>query len=362
MTQGPASDAVPARWLQLASRGRGQTLIMIDIATHALRWNIAGNAGTVARFVDLQGFGGRRSNEAVAIAADGERFGSLLGGAADDAIAEAAATGRASVVTVSVADNDAVGCGLACGGRAEILVQPMSDIASLGWTAMARREPVVVATLLTGEHCGRSIAITHDGTLDGSLGDPAVTLEAVQAAQAMFTRPKDLSRTVMTDVGPVFVSLIRPATRVLIIGEATLADAMAAQGALVGWRTTILSDSMPISELVDAANSLGAGDALVALSHDLPASCATMAAALLGRCGYVGGLGSRHTQTARATRLAEVHSLDEQVIAEIHGPVGLDLGSRTPEETALAIAAEIVAALAGRTGASLRTGTGPING
>ncbi len=335
---------------------------MIEIAAHALRWNAADTAGTVARFVDLQGFGGRRSNEALAFATDGTRVGSLLGGAADDAIAAAAKTGRVSVVTVSVADNDAVGCGLACGGRAEILVQPMSDIAALGWTAMARREPVVVATLLTGEHCGRSIAITADGTLDGSLGDPAVTLEAVQAAQSMFTRPKDLSRTVMTDAGPVFVSLIRPATHVLVIGEATLADAMVAQGALLGWSTTILSDSTPIAELVDAATTLGAGDALVALSHDLAASCATMAAALLGRCGYVGGLGSRHTQSARASRLADVHSLTEQVVSRIHGPVGLDLGSRTPEETALAIAAEIVATLAGRTAASLRSGTGPING
>ena len=338
---------------------------MKDIATEVLRWNAAAMPSAVARLVGLQGFGGRRSDDALALAANGERAGSLLGGSADDAIATAATAavaGHASVISVVVADNDAVGCGLACGGRADVLVQASSAIPSLAWTAMAERCPVVIATLLEGDAIGRSIAVTPDGTLDGSLGDPAVTLEAVQASQAMLARPKDLTRTVVTDAGALFVSLLRPATHLLVIGAAILADAIDAQGALLGWSTVVVSDTLPAAELVAAAEKLGPGDGLVVLSHDLPASCATLAAALTGGCGYVGALGSRHTQTARAARLAEVHGLGEQVISRIHGPVGLDLGSRTPEETALAIAAEVVATLAGRNASSLRSSGGPING
>lgn len=338
---------------------------MKDIASHVLHWTDSGTGATVARFVDISGFGGRRSNEAMAISTTGERFGSLLGGSVNADLAAVAATvslGNGVVLDVTVSDNDAVGCGLACGGRASVLVQSSNDIPMAAWRAMARGETIVLATMVSGDDIGRTIVVTPDGTLDGTLGDPAVTLEAVHAAQAMLTRPKDVTRTVMTDAGPVFVSLVRPPTHVIVLGEAALADALAAQSRLLGWSCEVVSDRVSLSDLTASVANLGPGDALVALSHDLDASCGAMAAALAGRCGYVGGLGSRHTQTARATRLIDVHGLDEQVVSKIHGPVGLDLGSRTSEETALAIAAEIVAALAGRSAASLSGSTGPING
>jgi xanthine dehydrogenase accessory factor len=338
---------------------------VIDIAPAVRRWHTEGVGVVVARFVGLHGFGGRRADEALAIAATGERVGSLLGGAAETAIAEATATvtaGSATLIDVSVADDRAVGCGLACGGRAEILVQSSVDIPDSAWASMANGEPVVIATLAEGPRRGRSLAVHPDGTLDGDLGDPSITVEAVTAAHAMLTRPKDLTKTVMTDAGPVVVSLMRPATKVLCVGEAALADALAAQSTVLGWSTTVVSDRLDHDALVAAAAALGPGDALVVLSHDLVASCGALDAALRGRCGYLGALGSRHTQQARAATLRDAHGHDDATIARIHGPVGLDLGSRTPAETALAIAAEIVASLAGRSATSLRTSTGPLNG
>ena len=316
----------------------------------------------VARVVSLRGFGGRRNDEAVLVV-DGAIVGSLLGGAADAQILAAAGGGGATarLIDVAIADDAAVGCGLACGGHATVLVQPIAQVPLLVWRSLGTSEPVVVATLVEGVDLGRSIALTLDGTLDGSFGEPSLTLEAVHACRSLLDRAKDLSATVMTDGGPLLVTLFRPPVRVLVVGEAVLAHAIATQGALLGWSTTIVGEALGAEGIADRSGALGSGDALVVLSHDLPVSCAALAAALAGRCGYVGALGSRHTQTARTDVLRSAGVADE-TIARVHGPVGLDLGSRTPEETALAIAAEIVAALSGRNAASLRGTSGPING
>ena len=102
-------------------------------------------------------------------------------------------------------------------------------------------------------------------------------------------------------------------------------------------------------------------DALVVLSHDPAVDTPALAAALRSGEPYVGALGSRHTQSARRQRLAAI-GVPDAACDRIHGPVGLDLGARTPEEVALAVCAEILAHRSGRDAASLRAGTGPING
>ena len=333
---------------------------MFSVASTALPTAVAGGGGMVARVVSLRGFGGRRTDEAVLVVG-GELTGSLLGGAADTQIVAAAGGGTAVLLDVAIADDAAVGCGLACGGQARVLFQPITQVPMLAWRTLAASEPVVVATLVDGDDLGRSIAVTLDGSLDGSLGEPAFTLEAVHACRALLDRAKDLSATVMTGAGPLIVTLFRPPARVLVVGEASLADAIAAQGGLLGWSTSIVGEALGAEAIAAQSGGLGSGDALVVLSHDLPVSCAAIAAALGGRCGYVGALGSRHTQTARADVLRAA-GVPDAALARVHGPVGLDLGSRTPEETALAIAAEIVTTLSGRNAASLRGSTGPING
>ena len=333
---------------------------MFSVASTALPTAETGGGGVVARVVSLRGFGGRRTDEAVLVTR-GEITGSLLGGAADLQVLAVAGIGTAVLLDCAIADDAAVGCGLACGGQATVLVQPITAVPLLAWRTLAAFEPVVVATLVGGDDLGRSIAVTLDGTLDGSLGEPSITLDAVHACRSLLERAKDLSATVMTEGGPLLVTLFRPPAHVLVVGEAVLAEAIAAQGRLLGWSTSIVGESIGAETIAARTGGLGSGDALVVLSHDLPVSCAAIAAALTGRCGYVGALGSRHTQTARADVLRS-SGVPDATLARIHGPVGLDLGSRTPEETALAIAAEIVATLSGRTAASLRGSAGPING
>lgn len=142
-----------------------------------------------------------------------------------------------------------------------------------------------------------------------------------------------------------------------VIGAADLAQAIARQAALLGWDASVADG---LEAAVELTTGLGSTDAVVVLSHDPDVDTPTLAAALRGGVGFVGALGSRHTQAARRDRLAAA-GFAEADLARIHGPVGLDLGARTPEETAVAIVAEIIASRSGRTARELRATEGPIN-
>ena len=118
---------------------------MFPVAASALSTTEAGGGGMVARVVSLRGFGGRRTDEAVLVL-DGVITGSLLGGAADGQILGASADGVAVLLDVAIADDVAVGCGLACGGQVTALLQPISQVPQLAWRSLSTNEPVVVAT------------------------------------------------------------------------------------------------------------------------------------------------------------------------------------------------------------------------
>ena len=130
-------------------------------------------------------------------------------------------------------------------------------------------------------------------------------------------------------------------------------------------RARALEPTLLIDEGVEAGvafvNGAGPADALVVLSHDAAIDVPLLDAALWSSIGYVGGMGSRGTQTRRRNALIEAgHS--EQELLRIHGPIGLDLGSRTPAETAVAIVAEYLANRSGRAPGRLTDADGPING
>ena len=118
-----------------------------------------------------------------------------------------------------------------------------------------------------------------------------------------------------------------------MVGDGQLAEALAANAALLGW-SCVNAEPLP--------DELSAADNVVVLSHDLAVSGRALRTALASDAGYVGALGSRHTQAARADWL-RTEGVPDEAIAAIHGPVGLDIGARTPAEIALAILAEIVA-------------------
>lgn len=345
---------------------------MREVASHVAGWLREGREVALARVMTIDGFGGRTAGEAWAFTADKPSAGDLLSGSADEELKEAAndlIEGRkgARIVTIPVGDADAVAAGLACGGVAHVLVQRAVLVPPEAWEAMAVREPVAVATLTDGAHAGRSLAVRLDDNepiVSGSTGSDALDTVVVQTAVDYLRKGKEPVHVLDTDDGRVLVEIEVPAPHMVVVGAAHLATAIDLQGRLLGWSTAIVDEhgSGGAELSVSTAAALGSVDALVVLSHDLPASCGALAAALKGRCGFVGALGSRHTQSVRTEYLREQHGLDEASLSRVHGPVGLDLGSRTPAETALAIFAEILASRSGRSAASLRATAGPING
>lgn len=333
---------------------------MRDVLDAVVGWLGEGREVALARVMSMEGFGGRRAGEAWAVAAGAPPVGAVAMGAADAVVAEAADrlfaddSLGALMVTVPVGDAEAVAAGLACGGVAHVVVQRASLVPPSLWQLVSERVPVVLAT---SSVTGASVLVDATGVLDGSLGSAELDAAVSASGVAMLTRGRVLSEV----VGAVFVEAVMPQPHLVVLGEAELAKALVAQGRLLGWTVEVFAEAQTDRALT-LVGGFGPLDATVVLSHDIAASSAVLAAALRGGCGYAGALGSRHTQAARAEHLRSVLGVSDVLVAEVHGPVGLDLGPRSPAETALAIFAEIIAHRSGRSATSLRSGSGPING
>ena len=313
----------------------------------------------------------------MAVGDGGSIAGSLLGGAAD---AEVMAAARRltparpnELVDVPIGDPKAVAAGLACGGVARLLVQDVTQLPAGLWTSMLARRPVALATLLAGpggeggNPAAPAALVIEDEPGSGnserragevSFGSAGLRAAALEEARKMLRTGKDASRVVEHEEGTIFVEAFVPPSRIVIVAEpSALAGAIVAQGSLLGWEPQVLSD---LPAVLASIADLRSRDAVVVLSHDPGLDTPALDAAVRGSV-YVGALGSRHTQGARRERLTAL-GVDEERLGRIHGPVGLDLGSRTPEETALSIFAEILAWRSGRGATSLSEGEGPING
>jgi xanthine dehydrogenase accessory factor len=144
---------------------------------------------------------------------------------------------------------------------------------------------------------------------------------------------------------------------ILLVGDELLGPALVEQAGVLGWaaRTTTGLD-----ESLAAVDELGVGDAVIVLEHQHKIATPVILAALRGGVGYVGALGSRKMQEARGASLRTAGATDVE-IASLHCPTGLDLGARTPAESAVSIVAEIIATSSGRDAQPLRRGTDRIS-
>jgi xanthine dehydrogenase accessory factor len=143
---------------------------------------------------------------------------------------------------------------------------------------------------------------------------------------------------------------------VLLVGVEPFGEELARQAELLGWSTQTSTD---LEVSLAALERLGSEDAVLVLEHQHQIATPVLAAALQGEVGYVGALGSRRMQAARRESLQAAGVTDEQ-LRELHCPSGLDLGARTPAESAVSIVAEIIATRSGRDAQPLRTGSNHI--
>jgi len=314
-------------------------------------------ARAVVRVLDRHGFGTVEPGQLLVAGADGALGGVLLRGALDDratALATAARD-RPQVVEAHVAEDAAVAAGLACAGGATLLGHPL-DAAPARALAHALTSGVPAA-LVSRADGSASLAITG-GELDaieGSLGFAAVDAAAAAHVRGLLRRGATVTERVTLEAGAdVLVDLWVPVPTMVIVGPGAIADALIAQAGLLGW---VAGRADTVAEADAAVAAFTDADVLVLLDHD-PAFDTVLRTGLRGR-GFLGALGSRRTQSARRERLLAA-GVTEAELARIHGPVGLDLGARTPAETAVSIVGEVLAARSGRDPSALGVAAGPI--
>jgi xanthine dehydrogenase accessory factor len=244
--------------------------------------------------------------------------------------------------------------------------------------------PVALATVVTGPHIGAKLLVETGEDPVGTLGDPGldrvVARDAAGELEAGLTSTRHYGphgEARERDVSVFIESFVRP-PRMLIFGAVDFTAALARSAKLLGYRVTVcdarpvfatparfpMADSVvndwPDRHLAAVGSDLGPRDAICVLTHDAKFDVPALVSACSTGVGYIGAMGSRRTHKKRIVRLREA-GLGDADIDRILSPIGLDLGARTPEETAVSICAEIIARRTGRAAPSLRDGTGPIH-
>lgn len=258
-------------------------------------------------------------------------------------------------------------------------------------TRIRANQPVALATVIDGPHVGLTLLMSPEGILGGTLGDAeldrVVARDAVGELEAGRTSirhygpqgestPEDL---VDTPTVRVFVESFSPPPRMWIFGAVDFTAALAKVAKVLGYHVTVcdarevfatrrrfpMADdvivSWPAALFEKEGQVLGPRDAVCILTHDPKFDVPAIQGALRTPVGYIGVMGSRKTHAKRLERLTEVGITDPSDLARLLSPIGLDLGARTPEETAIAICAEIIARRTGRLATSLSATNGPIH-
>ncbi|MEU9450349.1 XdhC family protein [Streptomyces sp. NPDC048277] len=328
---------------------------MRELADTARQWAAQGRTGVLARPVAEQGFGPRRPSDAVLIDEGGHCHGTLYRGVFDAHLATEAATltagHTARVCAVSVHADEVRRAGLTCGGQADVLLQPLAAIPARWWTLLAEGADAALITRLDADRT-RAVSIVaapDDGTV------PQGPVQSVERARELLARRRAGRETHSTDAGLVLIESFPAVPHLVVAGGGELAELLVAQAHLLDWRATVTSTAQDTVKLLA---DRPAAACLIVLSHEPDVDIPVLRAALTGGVAYVGALGSRRTQARRAQALTET-GLDDTHLGRIHGPIGLDLGARTPAETALAICAEVLAALDGREVRVLHEESGP---
>jgi xanthine dehydrogenase accessory factor len=338
----------------------------------------------------------REPGAALAVSGGGEVVGSVSGGCVEGAVYELAGSviesGQPVLQTYGVSDNDAFAVGLTCGGIIDIFVEPISRerFPELGDIAAAVRSdrPLAVATVIGGpgktgarrvilpagdQGAGTAGTLGSGDRLDQAVDDDARGMLAQGVTGVRRYGPDGERRR---DELGVFVQSFAPPPRMLVFGAIDFAAAVARAGKFLGYRVTVC-DARPVfataARFPDADEvvtdwphrylsriTVDERTVICVLTHDPKFDVPLLEVALRTPAAYIGAMGSRRTHEDRLERLREA-GLAEDELARLRSPIGLDLGARTPEETAVAIAAELIQLRWGGSGMPLTGTTGRIH-
>jgi xanthine dehydrogenase accessory factor len=363
---------------------------MRDVMSQILRWWEAGERFGLATVVGTFRSAPRPPGASMAVLRN-EAVGSVSGGCVEGAVyelaQEAVAECRPVLQRYGVSDDDAFSVGLTCGGIIDVFVEPVSreSFPELGEIAASidKRQPVAVATILSGPGEAGARRVIWPERASGSLGsrrlDDAVDDDARgMLAQGLTGVRRYGSRGERRlDDLQIFVASFAPAPRMLVFGAIDFAAAVARIGKFLGYHV-VVCDARPVfatakrfpeaDEVVvkwphDYLSSVPVDERTVicVLTHDPKFDVPLLEVALRTPAAYVGAMGSRRTHEDRLVRLREA-GMSESELARLRSPIGLDLGARTPEETAVSIAAELIQLRWGGSGRSLTETGGRIHG
>jgi xanthine dehydrogenase accessory factor len=373
---------------------------MRDVLPDLLAWWRAGETVGIGTVVGTWRSAPRQPGAAMLVGPDQSAVGSVSGGCVESAVyalaQEVVADGHPVLQRYGVSDNDAFAVGLTCGGILDVFVEKVSqesfpELADIAADIQAGR-PVAVATVVEHPEAARVgmrmiIRPAEDSPSIGSLGGSRADAAVADDVRGLLAAGK----TELLTYGPegqrrgegmrVFAASYAPPPRMLVFGAIDFAAAVARLGSFLGYRVSVC-DARPVfatrtrfpdahEVIVDWPHRFLAGEVdagridtrtvICVLTHDPKFDVPVLEIALrLPQVGYIGAMGSRKTHEERLQRLREAGLTDVE-LGRLSSPIGLDLGARTPEETAVSIAAEIVGQRWGGHGSRLTELSGRIH-
>ncbi|MCE3550579.1 XdhC family protein [Pseudonocardia sp. RS11V-5] len=369
---------------------------MRDVVDQLEGWWKNGERAALATVVATFRSAPRQPGASMLVGPGGEAVGSVSGGCVEGAVyelgQEVLGDQRPVLQRYGVSDDDAFAVGLTCGGILDVYVEEVSPEAypEFGRVAEAIRDetPVAVATVVSGpaERLGKRLIVWED-RVDGGTGSDRLDGAVTDDARGLLASGRNATITYGVDGQRrgeglmVFVESFAPPPRMIVFGAIDFAAAVAKMGNFLGYRVTVC-DARPV--FATASRFPGANEVVVewphrylakeaeegridgrtvltVLTHDPKFDVPLLEVALrLPQVAYIGAMGSRRTHEDRIERLKE-RGLTDAEIAKMSSPIGLDLGARTPEETAVSIAAEMIAQHWGGAGTRLAEREGPIH-
>lgn len=357
---------------------------MLELASSLLEALGAGRRLAVATVVEVDGSAPRALGTSMAVDDLGRVIGSISGGCVEGAVYDACTrvldSGGTEVATFGFTDDDAFAVGLSCGGRLTVVVRELSAADTMLVAELERAR--------NGLAAGIALLVPH-GLAESSAGGAVELLtEATPAPDARRQRIRaelvssihrgvSARRTIDCDgeAVPAVLLVSAPPARMIVFGAVDFSIALSNAAALLGYRVTVCdarpvfatAERFPAAEVVNrwptdylAETEVDARTVLCILTHDDKFDVPLIEAALALDVAYVGAMGSRATHDRRLGALRE-RGVAEESLAALHSPIGLDLGASSPEETAVSILAEVIAARTGASGSELRRTGGAIH-
>lgn len=349
------------------------------------RWRASGQRFVVATLVAVEGSAPREPGAVMAVSDRGEILGSISGGCVEAAVVQEAIAvlqgSPASSLRFGISDAQAQDVGLSCGGELTILLdEPRSEVFVKIAEMTTTTNLIASALRIDAAGAGRRLIVGSD-VHAGSLGAAGLDARVVGELRSQ-AYPETSIRTYGEEGEPhgsvrVFVQRIVPKPQMYVFGAMDFAASMMELGRFLGYAVTLCdaraafataerfphADHIRVEwphEFLEHA-PVDEDTVIVAFTHDEKFDLPLLKRALCGPARYVGIMGSRRTTALRIEQLRKA-GVAEQSLARLCAPVGLDIGARTPQETAVAIAAEIVALRNARSGTRLTGGHGPLRG